>query len=135
MAPRLEKSKHAKNEVAGGVWETSKAAPDTQVSVTDLQDAVQGSLVQGSSSLVHQSRPDHVHRVGGQSSSQAANKTGPGEGQDHSSRNELANCSYPFINITRLEGLKMGLLQEVRVHRVPHVTRQDQVLLGDVIGW
>lgn len=29
----------------------------------------------------------------------------------------------------------MGLLQEVCVHRVPHVTRQDQVLLGDVIGW
>lgn len=51
-----------------------------QTHTSDLQEAVQGSLVQRSSSLVHQPRPYHVHRVGGQSSCQAANKTGPGGG-------------------------------------------------------
>lgn len=81
VAPRLGKSKGVKAE-AGGAWETPKAAPHTQKCVTDLQDAVQGSLVQRSSSLVHQSCPDYVHRVGGQRSRQAANKTGPGGGDN-----------------------------------------------------
>lgn len=62
--------------------------------VPDLQDAVQGSLVQRSSSLVHQPGPDYVHRVGGQGSRQAANKTGPGEGKQRRSRNELVEPVY-----------------------------------------
>lgn len=65
----------------GGGRGGAEKHPQSHRCVPDLQDAVQGSLVQRSASLVHQSRPDDVHRVGRQSSRQAANKTGPGEGE------------------------------------------------------
>lgn len=48
------------------------------VEFTDLEYTVQCSLVQRSSSLVHHACPDNIHRIGGQSSRQATDKTGPG---------------------------------------------------------
>lgn len=40
---------------------------------------------------------------------------------------------FEFYYNLDLSSMRSGDSQEVRVHSVPHVARQDQVLLGDVI--